>query len=397
MRCKFFFFIVLITITQLYYNQNVYSIIIPDINNDQKIGLEEAIYILNTIVDSRFEGKIENLKIISIPDINYDNKIGLAECIFIISEISKINYSISSSKIFLSSPPYFNLKYPELIISNNRDNYIVYGTLNNKQPISFDSKVYNELTYVYSLDCRPRSNQENIIINWAKPTSDSYVDLLIDIQTPIEGYFWVNSKKCSVNNYKKTVPDNVIVPYSKDVFFTSKELIFSGEITEIEENIPIYEEWNKRHEYQIKVETIFLNLRNISIDSIRKTEVIGWIPPKKGTLYFFGEYNSYTGIISSYISETPRLSWFDTRSGRYIVKILNKEYLESICCSYYCIDKYMISGEVIETQQGVLNNNKIVNFYYDDPLFENNMEVKFIGIINDGKDGSISYLEEIEF
>lgn len=320
------------------------------------------------------------------------NKIIIASLIFVLIIASFfIGYSLNKSDstsleiqkediIFINEPPILEDIGKNSVITDMSNNFIVYGKLISREPVVFAKENYKELSYVYSLDCRPRQDNDQVILDWAKKDENSYIDNSLNLVGNSEGLFWINTEKCYVYNYQTSVPDHVIIPTSNDMFFRNKDTIFSGRIIALDEDIEVGTNWDYRKKYDIEVDEIYLNLYDFPTQNI-KSEIVGWIPPKNGKLYFWGEYQG--DYIMSYISAEPRGIWFEPTSGRYEIKITKLEEESTDCSSVECITNYKVSGEVLDTEQGLIIDGKSIQFNYENPTFEQNSINIFIGTITD--------------
>ncbi len=189
-------------------------------------------------------------------------------------------------------------------------------------------------------------------------------------------------------------PDNLLVDASKDQFFRDKDMVFLGEIVNLEEDLPVGKDWNKREQYEVKIDMVYLNLWNFPTDGTIKSEIVGWIPPKKGPVYFWGEKRG-SDFIMSYISANPREIWFSPFSGRYKIEIVNLVEGDTACTSEpeypnsFCFTQYLVTGKVLDTQQGlVVQPERTIEFYYDNVEFEVGDTETFVGVIGNNAEDS---------
>ncbi len=245
----------------------------------------------------------------------------------------------SGSNIFLSElPKLLSLENDPYITLPHRT-YIVYGKPISTKPLLFEKDSFIGLSLIPNGECVPQEQIDSIMIK----NDNSYLDDSIIDKLNTSGAYWINMNTCSAVKYQKIIDDHYIVHPTKDVFYQDADMIFKGVITELKQDIGLYDDknWDRRHKYTVKINTFYLNLLGDMSDI--DTEIIGWIPPKTGEIYFFTKYDQKNNKYQSYITKNPRLDWFNTKKGVYKVAVTSKEYSDN---------KYHIKTKILQTLQG---------------------------------------------
>jgi len=127
-----------------------------------------------------------------------------------------------------------------------------------------------------------------------------------------------------------------------------------------------------RQRYSVRVDTAYWELGTALPNQI-ETEVIGWIPPKRGKLYFWGNpIEPSPLVLSSYIAADPRPAWLCPTSGKYRIQISNLDKGNTYCRDTGpgpspCYTQYSVSGKIADTVQGRVANGQTVTFTMQDP------------------------------
>lgn len=306
-----------------------------------------------------------------------------SSAILIIGLLAGCNpHSVNEVKL-INPPPHIQYSPDELVIQDTSKYTLVYGRLISKEPVVFSLNGYKALTCWCNDDCRARSEGTNMVVSYGYgDDSMSYVDESIVIEKYVTGFFWIDTERCCVSNYQTAITkDYILVPIEKDRYFRRQEFVFRGELIDLAADVPVNEMRNMRDTYLVRIDAVYLNLWDIPVDQPIETEVIGWIPPKHGQLYFWGE-KKYPGIIACYISADPRPDWFVPTCGRYEIKILDMEKLETICSCDGCETRYSINGKVMDTHQGMVRTGDSVQFRYSNPTFTIGSTQDFVGTIS---------------
>jgi hypothetical protein len=272
---------------------------------------------------------------------------------------------------FAAPPPAIQLSDEDPIITDQASQTLVYGTLLSTSPVQFSSDGYKELTYWYSLDCRVRPQQGAQDLGWAQQTQPSCLDDKVGAQVGSSGYFWADSRRCCIYAYRPQLAnDQVLVTSGSARFYRQARYFFSGELLGLTEDMPPSAARDMRKRYPVRVDTVYLQLGGLALSGQIETEVIGWIPPKRGKVYFWGNPIGPSSIVlSSYIAANPRPAWFCPTSGRYQIQIASLEKGSTICSTSggACKTSYTITGTIVETLQGRVATGQTVTFNMEDP------------------------------
>ena len=282
--------------------------------------------------------------------------------------------------IFLASPPSLPDPDPDLLYTD--PNFLIYSTLLVKEPVLFSGTNFHDTSGYFNVLCRcARENSDYILASPYAEDSPSFIEEWVQVDINSTGFFWIDPGRCSVYRFREEMDDNLMVPGGRDIFYQSKEFIFKGEILDLEEDIPPSENYDKFKVYRARIDVLYLDLWHFAETDIIDINVIGWIPPEKGPLYFWGELNNYLDpeMVRAYISATPRPAWFSLNCGRYEIEILNMVKEETICSSYECLDIFTVLGRITGTGAGRMRTGEVIEFSYTNPPFSTGNKYIFIG------------------
>lgn len=271
--------------------------------------------------------------------------------------------------IFAKSPPVLPAPDMDLVIRDQNTQYVVFGSIQSLSPIQLSLAGYSKPLSWGQFDCQLWEKSgvpEFEAKQFSGPTC-----LNPDVQAPLglDGYYWIDGKTCCAYAFREQLThDHVLVSASRSMFHRQSRYAFSGEILGLTADTPPSDPRDMRQRYVVRVDTAYWELGTALPNQI-ETEVIGWIPPKRGKLYFWGNpITSVPLVLSSYIAADPRPAWLCPTSGKYRIEISNRTKGDTICRgTSSCYTRYSVSGKIAETLQGRVATGQAVTFTMEDP------------------------------
>jgi hypothetical protein len=164
--------------------------------------------------------------------------------------------------------------------------------------------------------------------------------------------------------------DHLAVPKDRATFLRSASYAFSGELLDAPEGLGPGDTWDMNQAYQVRVDTEYWNLGSAPLPALFKTTVIGWIPPKRGRLFFWGMGSLQSPTeLQSYVAAQPRTAWFCPTAGLYDFELtgMTQGSTACKCAPDSCVTTYHLTGRVSETRMGRIATGQTLNFPLENP------------------------------
>ncbi|MCK5796409.1 MAG: hypothetical protein KAI47_04465 [Deltaproteobacteria bacterium] len=266
---------------------------------------------------------------------------------------------------FVNSPPVVT-DPPASMLIDSMGKALLYGKLVSTSPVAFAKEPFRAVIPSNDTNCSAHFfvARDRYEIGRANAPGHATIDGTVSVKIDDEGYFWYDNARCAVYQYKKTVPDNVLAPTSKDPIFRSKYLVFAGELTDLTADLPVHgKKWDMTKKYQARIDKVYLNIIELALQKTLTVRIVGWVPPKKGKIYFWADVSPGVIDVQAYIAAEPRKIWFSTLTGRYKITVDKIGTGSTVCAGQNCVTSYPIDGKVVSTKEGLeLPAQQVVSF-----------------------------------